>query len=49
MYPQTDRMIDLFSFSKYYRMSTRPLRSRKSIGVIQELYGLLIAHYAIRF
>jgi len=33
----------------HQRLSDRPLRSRKPIGVIQELYGLLIAHYAIRF
>jgi hypothetical protein len=25
-----------------------PLRSQKPVGVIQELYGLLIAHYAVR-
>jgi hypothetical protein len=33
----------------HQRLSDRPLRSRKPIGVIQELYGLLIAHDAIRF
>jgi hypothetical protein len=32
----------------HQRLSDRPLRSRKPIGVIQELYGLLIAHYVIR-
>ena len=26
----------------------RPLRSRNPLGVLQELYGLLLAHYAIR-
>jgi Insertion element 4 transposase N-terminal/Transposase DDE domain len=26
-----------------------PLRSRKPRGVIQELYGLMLAHYAVRF
>ena len=31
------------------RLADRPWRSRKPLGVIQELYGLLIAHYAIRF
>ena len=31
------------------RLSERPLRSHKPLGVIQELYGLLIAHDAIRF
>jgi len=33
----------------HQRLSERPLRSRKPLGVIQELYGLLIAHDAIRF
>jgi hypothetical protein len=33
----------------HQRLSDRPLRSRKPLGVIQELYGLLIAHEAIRF
>ncbi len=33
----------------HQRLSDRPLRSRKPLGVIQELYGLLITHYAIRF
>src|SRR5262245_62006364 len=33
----------------HQRLSERPLRSRKPIGVIQELYVLLIAHDAIRF
>jgi hypothetical protein len=32
----------------HQRLSDRPLRSLKPVGVIQELYGLLIAHYAIR-
>ena len=27
---------------------TSPLRSRKPVGVIQELHGLWVAHYAIR-
>jgi len=31
------------------RQPAAPLRSRKPRGVIQELYGLLLAHYAIRF
>jgi hypothetical protein len=26
-----------------------PLRSKKSLGVIQEMYGLLLAHYLIRY
>ena len=33
----------------HQRLAGRPLRSLKPVGVIQELYGLLIAHYAIRY
>lgn len=33
----------------HQRLVGRPLRSLLPTGVIQELYGLLIAHYAIRF
>ena len=33
----------------HQRLLDRPLRSRKVAGVIQELYGLLIAHYVLRF
>src|SRR6266511_405990 len=33
----------------HQRLAGRPLRSRKPVGVIQELYGLLLAHYAVRF
>ncbi|MBA2363900.1 MAG: IS4 family transposase [Chloroflexia bacterium] len=32
----------------HQRLAGRTLRSLKPVGVIQELYGLLIAHYAIR-
>jgi hypothetical protein len=32
----------------HQRLATQPLRSKKPVGVIQELYGLLIAHYAVR-
>jgi Insertion element 4 transposase N-terminal/Transposase DDE domain len=32
----------------HQRLLSQPLRSRKSVGVIQEVYGLLLAHYAIR-
>jgi len=32
----------------HQRLAGRPLRSLKPVGVIQELYGLLIAHYAVR-
>lgn len=30
------------------RLAARTLRSLKPVGVIQELYGLLLAHYAVR-
>lgn len=33
----------------HQRLAGRPLRSLKPVGLIQELYGLLIAHYVIRF
>lgn len=33
----------------HQRLLDRPLRSKKPAGVIQELYGLLIAHYAVRY
>ena len=33
----------------HQRLAGRPLRSRKPLGVLQELYGLLLAHYAVRF
>ncbi len=33
----------------HQRLVGRPLRSLRPVGVIQELYALLIAHYAIRF
>lgn len=33
----------------HQRLLDRPLRSLKPVGVIQEFYGLLVAHYAIRF
>jgi len=29
--------------------SKRPLRSEKPVGVIQEMYGILLAHYIVRF
>jgi Insertion element 4 transposase N-terminal/Transposase DDE domain len=32
----------------HQRLAQHPLRSQKPVGVIQELYGLLIAHYAVR-
>jgi hypothetical protein len=33
----------------HQRLSQRTLRSLKPVGVVQELYGLLIAHFVIRF
>lgn len=33
----------------HQRLSQRTLRSLKPVGVIQELYGLLLAHFVIRF
>jgi hypothetical protein len=33
----------------HQRLPNRPLRSRKPLGVLQELYGLVIAHYVIRY
>jgi Transposase DDE domain/Insertion element 4 transposase N-terminal len=32
----------------HQRLAPRPLRSQQPLGVLQELYGLLIAHYAVR-
>jgi hypothetical protein len=32
----------------HQRLPNIPLRSKKPVGVIQEAYGLLIAHYAVR-
>jgi hypothetical protein len=32
----------------HQRTPQEPLRSKKAVGVIQEIYGLLIAHYVIR-
>lgn len=33
----------------HQRLSAKTLRSLKPVGVVQELYGLLIAHFIIRF
>jgi hypothetical protein len=32
----------------HLQLLAQPLRSRKPVGVIQEVYGLLLAHYALR-
>ena len=33
----------------HQRLAGRPLRSRKPLGVMQELFALVITHYALRF
>ena len=33
----------------HQRVHDGPLRSKKPVGVIQECYGLLIAHYVVRY
>lgn len=33
----------------HQRVHKQPLRSQKPIGIIQEVYGMLIAHYLVRF
>jgi len=40
--------ITIDEIDTHQRLLDRPLRSLKPVGVIQELYGLLIAHYAVR-
>jgi hypothetical protein len=40
--------ITIDEVNTHQRLPNIPLRSRKPIGVIQEAYGLLIAHYAVR-
>jgi hypothetical protein len=40
--------ITIDEIDTHQRLRPGPLRSRKPVGVIQELYGLLIAHYIIR-
>lgn len=32
----------------HQKLAQHPLRSKKPVGVLQELYGLLIAHYVVR-
>ena len=34
---------------KTHQLASQRLRSQKPVGVIQELYGLLLAHYAVRY
>lgn len=40
--------ITIDEIDTHQRLANQPLRSQKPVGVIQELYGLLIAHYAVR-
>jgi len=44
---EIERVID--EVDTHQRLVGRPLRSLLPMGVIQELYGLLLAHYALRF
>lgn len=41
--------ITLDEIKVHQRLLPRPLRSLKPLGVLQELYGLLIAHFLVRF
>ena len=41
--------ITIDELDTHQHLLDRPLRSQKPVGVIQELYGLLIAHYAVRY
>jgi hypothetical protein len=40
--------ITIDEIDTHQRLVGRPLRSRTPMGVLQELYGLLLAHYAVR-
>jgi len=40
--------ITIDEMDTHQRLLTRPLRSLKPVGVIQELYALLIAHFVVR-
>jgi len=40
--------ITIDELDTHQRLPSQPLRSKKPVGVLQELYGLLIAHYAVR-
>lgn len=41
--------VTIDEFKTHQRLLGRPLRSRKPIGVLQELYAVLIAHFVVRF
>ncbi len=40
--------ITIDEIDTHQRLPNIPLRSQKPVGVIQEVYGLLLAHYAVR-
>jgi hypothetical protein len=40
--------ITIDEIDTHQRLGNHPLRSKRPVGVIQELYGLLVAHYAVR-
>jgi hypothetical protein len=40
--------LTLDELDTHQRLLQQPLRSQKPVGVIQELYGLFLAHYAVR-
>ncbi len=40
--------ITIDELDTHQRLAGRTLRSLKPVGVVQELYGLLVAHYAVR-
>lgn len=40
--------ITIDEIDTHQRLVGRPLRSQKPVGVLQEVYGLLLAHYAVR-
>ncbi len=44
---EIERVID--EVATHHRLVGHPLRSQKPLGVLQELYALLIAHYAVRW
>lgn len=47
-YQRWEIEITLDETQNHQRLALQPLRSQKPIGVIQELYGLLLAHFAVR-
>lgn len=43
---EIERCLD--EIKSHLRLCSHPLRSRTPLGVLQELYGLLLLHYAVR-